>query len=52
MTLSLADYKRQIMHFSEGDPTENPWVKGKPVPRLIQVVPYDLKWPEIYQQHL
>lgn len=50
MALSLADYKRQIMHFSEGDLTENPWVKGKPVPRLIQVVPYDLKWPEIYRQ--
>lgn len=50
MPSSLADYKQQIMHFSEGDPNENPWVKGKSAPSQIQVVPYDPKWAALYQQ--
>lgn len=50
MPSSLADYKLQIMHFCEGDPNENPWVKGKPAPSQIQVVPYDPQWVVLYQQ--
>lgn len=50
MAHSLTDYKQHVMHFSEGDPDENPWVKGKPAPSHIQVVPYDPKWAECYQQ--
>ena len=31
--------KMDICTFEEGDPTENPWVKGKPAQIHIEIVP-------------
>lgn len=50
MRFSFEDHKQQVMYFNEGDPLENPWVKGKPTPCQIQVVPYDRRWETVYQQ--
>lgn len=36
------------MTFVDGDPNENPWVKGKPQPEQIDVVEYNEKWPLIF----
>lgn len=33
--------KMDICTFEEGDPTENPWVKGKPAQIHIEIVPHN-----------
>lgn len=37
-----------IVTFEEGDPNENPWVKGKPKREEIEVEDYDPQWAEQY----
>ncbi len=36
------------MRHHDADPDENPWVRGKPTPEAIAVVPYDPAWPSRY----
>lgn len=38
------------MTFLDGDPNENPWVNGKPLPEQIDVVEYNDEWPLIFAQ--
>ncbi|MBL7233160.1 GrpB family protein [Komagataeibacter oboediens] len=33
-----------IMTFDEGDPDENPWVAGRPVPEVIRIEPHAPEW--------
>ena len=35
---------RQIMTFASGDPTENPWVRGKPPQEVITIQPWSPQW--------
>lgn len=45
----LSDEEIQaIQHFEAGDPNENPFVNGEPQTELIEVVPYDPQWCELY----
>lgn len=37
-----------IMRHYESDPDEDPWVRGKPAPAPVDVVPYDPEWPVRY----
>ena len=39
-----------IMRHYDSDPDENPWVRGKPAPEIIEVVPYDPAWPALYEK--
>ncbi|WP_183002170.1 GrpB family protein [Achromobacter sp. UMC71] len=39
-----------IMRHYDADPDENPWVRGKPAPETIAVVPYDPAWPGLYER--
>lgn len=50
MTISIEQLKQQIMTFLDGDPNENPWVKGKPQPEQIDVVKYNNEWPLIFTE--
>ncbi|QCS61854.1 GrpB family protein [Achromobacter denitrificans] len=34
-----------IMKHYDADPDEDPWVRGKPAPAPVEVVPYDPAWP-------
>lgn len=34
-----------IMKHYDSDPDEDPWVRGKPAPAPVEVVPYDPAWP-------
>lgn len=43
------DEKQAITTFAEGDPTENPWVVGKPRIEQMDVLPYDPLWAVRYQ---
>ena len=43
-----AQEKSAIQTFIENDPAENPWVNGKPQPEIIEVLPYDEQWSQIY----
>ncbi len=36
--------KMDICTFEEGDPTENPWVQGKPAQIHIEIVPHNPNW--------
>ena len=38
------------MRHYDSDPDEDPWVRGKPAPELVAVVPYDPDWPVRYGQ--
>ena len=48
MSNSFKNIKQQISTFLNGDPNENPWVKSKPIPTNIQIVPYDIDWVNIF----
>lgn len=37
-----------IMRHYDSDPDEDPWVRGKPAPEAVAVVPYDPDWPARY----
>ncbi|WP_447918191.1 GrpB family protein [Achromobacter aegrifaciens] len=37
-----------IMRHYESDPDVDPWVRGKPAPEQVAVVPYDPDWPARY----
>ncbi|MCY1527822.1 GrpB protein [compost metagenome] len=37
-----------IMKHYESDPDEDPWVRAKPAPAPVKVVPYDPAWPARY----
>ncbi|QDE72605.1 GrpB family protein [Myxococcus xanthus] len=39
-----------IMRHYDADPDEDPWVKGKPAPEKVAVVPYDAGWPTRYAE--
>ncbi|WP_176088671.1 GrpB family protein [Achromobacter anxifer] len=39
-----------IMRHYESDPDEMPWVRGKPAPEQVHVVPYDPDWPVRYER--
>lgn len=39
----------EIMKHHEADPHEDPWVRGKPAPEAVVVVPYDPQWPVRYR---
>ena len=43
-----AQEKSAIQTFIENDSAENPWVNGKPQPEIIEVLPYDEQWSQIY----
>ncbi|MCZ8440393.1 GrpB family protein [Achromobacter xylosoxidans] len=36
------------MRHYDSDPDEDPWVRGKPAPEAVVVVPYDPDWPARY----
>lgn len=38
------------MRHYDADPDEDPWVRGKPAPEPVAVVPYDPDWPVRYGQ--
>lgn len=38
----------EIMKHHEPDPDEDPWVRGRPAPAPVEVVPYDPRWPVRY----
>ncbi len=38
-------HPEDIMRHHDADPDEDPWVKGKPAPEKVEVVPYDAGWP-------
>jgi len=40
---------REIMNFEDGDPTENPWVAGKPELEEIEIEEHSPKWAKIYE---
>ncbi len=39
----------EIMKHHEPDPDEDPWVRGRPAPAPVEVVPYDFRWPARYE---
>lgn len=39
----------EIMTFRDGDPAENPWVRGTPVPETAEIVPYSADWPRQFE---
>ncbi len=41
---------QDIMRHYDSDPDEDPWVRGKPAPEVIEIVPYDPIWPARYAQ--
>ncbi len=41
---------KSITSFLESDPDENPWVHGKPIQEIIEVVAYDPQWNIIGKQ--
>ncbi|MCC8364699.1 GrpB family protein [Xenorhabdus sp. PB61.4] len=40
----------EITFFPPSDPNENPWVHGKPIEEVIEVVDYDPEWVTQWQQ--
>jgi len=53
--LTLAESRRtptpeEIMRHYDADPDEDPWVRGKPAPEPVVVVPYDPDWPVRYDR--
>ncbi|MGY6270132.1 GrpB family protein [Achromobacter denitrificans] len=40
----------EIMRHHEPDPDEDPWVRGRPAPAPVDVVPYDPAWPARYEE--
>lgn len=39
----------EITQHHDPEPTENPWVHGTPSPEDVEIVPYNVAWPERYQ---
>lgn len=39
-----------IIRHHDPDPNANPWVHGKPPTEDIEVVPYDPRWPALFEQ--
>jgi len=40
----------QIMKHHDADPDADPWVRGRPAPAPVEVVPYDPGWPVRYAE--
>ena len=41
---------QDIIRHHDPTPGENPWVHGPPPPETIEVVPYDPRWPDVYDE--